>query len=284
MKKYYQRSVLLLILVSIVGCKTGKRESKIQDAGPEVKITLENVSDQDRNNPNFQYVIRDCGLATSVNGRLIDATTLSFRIKGAKPGSECDLFIINPEASAVELGFRTESNLIYQADNVKIGKNLAGGLIATAYLQKQYFFKGNERSSLKLAVAFETEISASKAIVGDLKCTPPIFFSSDSFIKQNDKAGDFFFNAILNTKTNSSHTCQSLDIFIDTKLKYRATFTEGTSKPFKLKQGEVISIVEIPASAKAIVENPGEVVVTTGDENKSCEDGKIFNVESRSCE
>jgi hypothetical protein len=173
------------------GCKSRQVARTVEGNAPEVLVTMQNIADSDETK-SYLFTASDCGVLPSNSGLLLASGQVSFKIKGIKSGDRCTIRVENPGASIQELGFKADQFLMYEAKDVAVGQNLKGQYIATAFLEKQYYYRGNQRYSLSVSVNFDQPI-ANKKLTADLTCTPPIALASDSFTSTSDTAGDFFF-------------------------------------------------------------------------------------------
>jgi hypothetical protein len=261
------------------GCKSRQKPRTVEGDAPEVLVNLQNMQDVDGSQSNYLYVASDCGSQAAHSGVVKEANKISFRIKGIKTGDRCTVRVENPGASVQELGFKSDQFLLYEAKDVVVGQDLSGQYIATAFLQKQYYYRGNQRYNLSVSANFEKSIKGSK-LTGDLTCAPQIFIASDTFAATGDAAGDFTFSAVA-PNTPTEVTCTQLNVFENKKLVFSANFK---SPAFRPKAGDSVKLSTDPVELKVAVTAPTGVIVETSGSNSSCKEGEFFNTETRRCE
>jgi hypothetical protein len=274
----------LLLMVGLVftgagtGCKSRQVARTVEGNVPEVLVTMQNIPTSDEMN-SYLFTASDCGVLPSNSGLLLASGQVSFKIKGIKSGDSCNIRVENPGASIQELGFKSDQFLMYEAKDVAVGQNLKGQYIATAFLEKQYYHRGNQRYSLSVSVNFDQSV-ANKKLTADLTCVPPVALASDSFTSTSDTAGDFYFSAIM-AATPEDTTCSQINVFEDKKLVFNAEFK---SDKFRPKAGDQVKLAGATVSLKTAVIAPTGIIVETGTTNSTCKETEFFNTETRQCQ
>lgn len=167
-------AVACVVALTLTSCRTSQRKNFSTDQPVTVSITISGASNKDIERYQLTPQLKRC--ADTV-GSLKSGSTYQFTATQLKKDTECDVRLTGPLASEAGVSFfsGTEDGVYYEAENVVLGADETGALVADAYMQKNFTSKISPNvSTWKIYAAFTSETSLSTACTCRIQCDPTI--------------------------------------------------------------------------------------------------------------